>query len=57
VGQDELDMSTVVLVFEGLDTVATVFLNGVAVGKSDNSFVRYVLHVKDFLKVRAISHF
>ncbi len=50
-------MSTVVLVFEGLDTVATVFLNGVAVGKSDNSFVRYVLHVKDFLKVRAISHF
>jgi beta-mannosidase len=41
----------IVLVFDGLDTVADVVVNGVTVGSSDNMFVRYVFHVKSVLKV------
>lgn len=31
-----------VLVFEGVDTVSTISLNGVTIGKTDNMFRRYV---------------
>lgn len=32
----------VLLVFDGVDTVASIWLNGIAVGKTDNMFRRYV---------------
>ncbi|KAM4625009.1 beta-mannosidase [Polymixia lowei] len=40
----------VVLVFEGVDTVASIFLNGVIVGKTDNMFRQYDFPVRELLK-------
>ncbi|KAK7495642.1 hypothetical protein BaRGS_00013089, partial [Batillaria attramentaria] len=40
----------VVLVAEGIDTVATVLINDNVVGHTDNMFVRYTFDVKAFLK-------
>ena len=40
----------VLLVFEGLDTVAKVLVNGVTVGRSTNMFRRYIFNVKEVLK-------
>ncbi|KAF7666144.1 hypothetical protein LDENG_00116800 [Lucifuga dentata] len=40
----------VLLVFDGVDTVATVWLNGIVVGKTDNMFRRYDFPVRDLLK-------
>ncbi|KAJ3030303.1 hypothetical protein HDV00_008983 [Rhizophlyctis rosea] len=42
--------SRAVLVFEGLDTYATVYVNGVEVLKSDNMFLEYRVDVKGALK-------
>jgi beta-mannosidase len=39
------------LVCEGLDTFATIYINEVEVGSSQNMFVRYEFDVKDQLKV------
>uniref|UniRef100_A0A671PDQ8 Beta-mannosidase n=1 Tax=Sinocyclocheilus anshuiensis TaxID=1608454 RepID=A0A671PDQ8_9TELE len=39
-----------VLVFEGVDTVSTISLNGVTIGKTDNMFRRYDFEVTDLLK-------
>ncbi|XP_076002860.1 beta-mannosidase [Genypterus blacodes] len=38
------------LVFDGVDTVASAWLNGVIVGKTDNMFRRYDFPVKDLLE-------
>nr|XP_043903841.1 beta-mannosidase [Solea senegalensis]XP_043903842.1 beta-mannosidase [Solea senegalensis] len=40
----------VVLVFDGVDTVASIWLNGVSVGRTDNMFRRYDFTVRDSLK-------
>jgi beta-mannosidase len=40
------------LVCDGLDTVATVFLNNVSIGYSDNMFVRYEFDIKNVILVR-----
>ncbi|KAM9842549.1 beta-mannosidase [Aulostomus maculatus] len=40
----------VVLVLEGVDTVASVWLNGGIVGSTENMFLRYEFPVRDFLK-------
>ena len=48
---DVLSHARVVLVFEGLDTAAEVFINGQKVGKSTNMFARYVFDVKNHIKV------
>ncbi|XP_054470134.1 beta-mannosidase [Anoplopoma fimbria] len=40
----------VLLVFEGVDTVASIWLNGVVVGTTDNMFRRYDFPVRDLLK-------
>ncbi|XP_008311995.1 beta-mannosidase [Cynoglossus semilaevis] len=40
----------VLLVFDGVDTVSSVWLNGVNVGDTDNMFRRYGFSVKDHLK-------
>jgi beta-mannosidase len=42
----------VMLVCDGLDTVATVFLNNVSIGYSDNMFVRYEFDIKNVILVR-----
>ncbi|KPJ62722.1 hypothetical protein AMK68_04585, partial [candidate division KD3-62 bacterium DG_56] len=38
------------LVFDGIDTFATVWLNGVAVGRTDNMFRQYRFDVTDVIK-------
>ncbi|KAM6912817.1 beta-mannosidase [Xenentodon cancila] len=40
----------VLLVFDGLDTIASISLNGVAVGKTDNMFRRYDFSVRELLR-------
>uniref|UniRef100_A0A3Q3KHT1 Beta-mannosidase n=1 Tax=Mastacembelus armatus TaxID=205130 RepID=A0A3Q3KHT1_9TELE len=40
----------VLLVFDGVDTVASVWLNGITVGKTDNMFRRYDFSVRDLLR-------
>ena len=45
-----LSKRQVLLVFEGLDTVATVLVNGITVGHSANMFRRYIFSVKKVLK-------
>ncbi|XP_049452051.1 beta-mannosidase [Epinephelus fuscoguttatus] len=42
----------VLLVFDGVDTVASVWLNGVVIGKTDNMFRRYDFSVRDSLQDR-----
>ncbi|KAH9368615.1 hypothetical protein HPB48_004634 [Haemaphysalis longicornis] len=41
----------ILLVAHGIDTVATVYVNGVPVGNTDNMFVRYVFDIKQHIKV------
>lgn len=40
----------VLLIFESVDTVASISLNGITVGKTDNMFRRYDFSVKDLLR-------
>ena len=42
-----INQNTINLVFEGLDTIATVHINGIEVGKSQNQFVRYIFNIKE----------
>lgn len=44
-------MDLIMLICEGLDTVATVRINNKTVGETDNMFVRYIYAVKNVLKV------
>src|SRR3989339_999926 len=39
------------LVFEGLDTICEIYLNGTKLGGSDNMFITYKYNVKDILKI------
>lgn len=39
------------IVFEGVDTVASISVNGIVVGKTDNMFRRYDVSVSDALRV------
>ncbi|CAG0919271.1 unnamed protein product [Notodromas monacha] len=48
-----MQKENVALVFEGLDTIATVFVNDQQVGSSDNMFVRHVFRIKPMLQVGA----
>ena len=43
------------VVLFGVDTVATVLLNGFVVGSTDNMFVRYKFDVKPTLRVMALA--
>ncbi|CAH1246434.1 MANBA [Branchiostoma lanceolatum] len=45
-----LDFNELLLLCEGLDTVATIFVNGKFVGQSDNMFKRYMFDLKSVLK-------
>ncbi|XP_020629469.1 beta-mannosidase-like isoform X2 [Orbicella faveolata] len=50
VSKDITSKRQILLVFEGLDTVATILVNGIQVGKSKNMFHRYIFNVKGALK-------
>ncbi|MED6285632.1 hypothetical protein CHARACLAT_031129, partial [Characodon lateralis] len=39
----------VLLIFDGVDTVASISLNGIILGKTDNMFRRYDFSVRDLL--------
>lgn len=51
VAEDLLAESRVYLSFDGLDTLAEVFLNGHLLGTTDNAFRAYTWEVRDLLKV------
>lgn len=51
VTNDTLNYKAIVLVCDGLDTVASIVVNNVTVGRSDNMFVRYVFDIKPHLVV------
>ncbi|XP_044264654.1 beta-mannosidase-like [Tribolium madens] len=51
VSEKLLSRRVVFVVFEGLDTFATVSVNGQEVGSSENMFVRYNFNIKDQLHV------
>jgi beta-mannosidase len=40
------------LIFEGIDTIAEIFLNGKSVGKTENMFLKYQFDITEFLRVR-----
>lgn len=44
------DCKNAELVFEGLDTLADVYLNGSLVGKPQNMFIKHVFNIGDFIK-------
>lgn len=48
--QDVQGKGKVVLVFEGVDTISTISLNGVTIGTTDNMFRRYDFDVTGLLK-------
>ncbi|XP_048729184.2 beta-mannosidase-like isoform X1 [Ostrea edulis] len=47
---DMMSMMNVQLVCEGLDTFATVTINGHLVGETNNMFVRYVMDIKPYIR-------
>ncbi|KAL3278385.1 hypothetical protein HHI36_013713 [Cryptolaemus montrouzieri] len=51
VGEELLKYSNINLVFEGIDTISTIFLNGREIGNSSDMFVRYIFDVKNELVV------
>jgi beta-mannosidase len=52
VSADLLEKSKIVLVCNGLDTIADVFINEILVGSSRNMFVRYIYDIKSAVKVK-----
>ncbi|KYB26528.1 beta-mannosidase [Tribolium castaneum] len=50
VDESFLNHKSINLVFEGLDTFATVLINNVEVGSSENMFVRYIFDIKNNLE-------
>lgn len=56
--KEDFNHDFVVLTFNGLDTLATVKLNGVELGETNNMFVRFRFDVKEVLvEVRKVSPF
>ncbi|XP_044756107.1 beta-mannosidase [Coccinella septempunctata] len=47
VGGSLIEYDNINLVFEGIDTIASIFLNGVNIGNSTNMFVKYVFDAKN----------
>jgi beta-mannosidase len=47
-----LKQKYVIIVFQGVDTIADIYLNDNFIGLCENMFVRYRFDVKDFLKVK-----
>uniref|UniRef100_A0AAR2KN47 Beta-mannosidase n=1 Tax=Pygocentrus nattereri TaxID=42514 RepID=A0AAR2KN47_PYGNA len=51
-----LSDSRAVLVFEGVDTVSTISLNGVIIGKTDNMFRRYDVNILEVWLMSAVTY-
>ncbi|XP_037574491.2 beta-mannosidase-like [Dermacentor silvarum] len=49
--EEQTQHRRILLVAHGIDTVATVYVNDVPVGDTDNMFVRYVFDIKQHIKV------
>ena len=47
--RDDLQHNSIVLTFDGLDTLANINLNGRSIGSTNNMFIRYQFDVKDIL--------
>ncbi|KAF7379903.1 hypothetical protein HZH68_016851 [Vespula germanica] len=43
--------STIALIFHGLDTFATIFLNDHKVGETSNMFLKYIFYVEQYIKI------
>ncbi|KAL2015960.1 hypothetical protein VTK56DRAFT_4495 [Thermocarpiscus australiensis] len=54
-GENQLTGTSVDLVFEGLDTFATVTLNGKVILVSDNMFVEHRIDIREFLANNAVN--
>ena len=39
------------LVFDGIDTISTIYLNGTEIAKTDNMFMQYRINVNDIIKI------
>lgn len=50
---EEVDREWAQLVFEGLDTICTVYVNGMMVGKADNMFIPYTFNIGEYVKAGA----
>ncbi|XP_062567240.1 beta-mannosidase-like isoform X2 [Saccostrea cucullata] len=50
VSSEMMKMTNVKLVSKGLDTFATVMINGHLVGETDNMFLQYVMDIKPYIK-------
>ncbi len=46
----DVNFENPVLVFEGIDTVSDIYLNGKHIGSTDNMFIEYEFTVSDFIK-------
>lgn len=55
VTEEVLLKGRIVLICEGLDTVANLYVNDAPIGSSDNMFVRHVFDIKSALKVKLYS--
>jgi beta-galactosidase/beta-glucuronidase len=55
--QEDQNHEFVVLTFNGLDTIAKIFLNEKVIGETDNMFVRYRFDVKKNLVIVSACHF
>lgn len=49
--EEDLGYDRLKLVFHGLDTIASIWVNGVNVGTSTNMFVKSVYNIKKLAKV------
>lgn len=49
-----LNVPKVALIFHGIDTFATILLNGLHVGETSNMFIKYTFDVTKYLKVSNI---
>ncbi|XP_046834343.1 beta-mannosidase [Vespa crabro] len=43
--------STIALIFHGLDTFATIFLNDHKVGETSNMFLKYIFYIEQYMKI------
>ncbi len=46
----DLNETNIILICEGLDTVATILINGNQAGTTENMFRRYVFQIKPYLQ-------
>lgn len=51
VSKEDFKAATILLIFGGLDTFATIHVNQNEIGKTANMFVRHMFDVKDYIKV------